>query len=713
MNGMNGWVVPGFAEERQLGSGASGHVVAAVHVASGTRVAVKYLSPKYFKEPVFLDRFRGEAQLLRSISSPHVVRLFDYVEAPGQGAAIVMEMVSGVSLHEMITRQGPASPESALAALKGSLLGLAAAHAVGIVHRDYKPENILVDPEGTSKLTDFGIAVLAGQDALAAGTALYMAPEQWDGTPATPAADIYAATAVFYECLTGTTPFSGGRAQLATQHATAAVPVESVDEPLRGLIARGMAKDPAARPASAAALVSELETTAAAAYGRDWESRGTAQLAVRAAAMLALLLHSSAAASAAGTAAGTGTTNVTTTLGHARRAANITRRALSAGHGTGGAVAGAAVAAAVVVALLPSGHKPAPPPPAPAPVVLNGDVMGRAAFSGSDAWMVGCAPLSTCAQTWTAHFNGTTWTQVPSPSPGPETSDELGGVTVLSASNAWAVGVIINHASSKSLILHWNGTAWTQVPSPSPGTIGNQLYGVAATSANDVWAVGVYTGVGVGRVGPGGGALGFAPLILHWNGTAWTQVPSPPGVQLLSVAAVSADNAWAVGTALAPVTSHPTTLILHWDGATWTRVPSPNGAGRDNSLSKVVAAPDGTAWALGTTQTNPGLPPSILMRWDGSTWQMVPVPGGAYLSSLAVASGGLAWAGGCTADKSAQSCSGSLMLRWNGTSLVSVPTPARTPISGVFAFSPTDALAISETLQRQTLIMRWNGKTWQ
>jgi serine/threonine-protein kinase len=325
--------------------------VAAVHLASGTRVAVKYLAPGYFQDPGFLARFRGEAQLLRSLASAHVVRLFDYVEAPGQGAAIVMELVSGVSLHEMITRQGPTGPESALVVLKGSLLGLAAAHALGIVHRDYKPENVLVNAEGTSKLTDFGVAARAGQGAPAGGTPFYMAPEQWDGTPATPAADIYAATAVFFECLTGMTPFSGGMAQLAAQHAAAAVPVVLVDEPVRELIARGMAKDPGARPASAAVLVSELEATAAAAYGPDWEARGRIQLAGRAAALL-LLLHGPAA-----TVGGTGTANVTTTLSHARRAARLARRALSAGHGAGGVVAAAAAAAAAItVALLPAGH---------------------------------------------------------------------------------------------------------------------------------------------------------------------------------------------------------------------------------------------------------------------------------------------------------------------------------------------------------------------
>lgn len=300
---MSPWGVAGYAEERQLGRGASGQVVAAVHEASGQRVAIKYLAPKLFRNPDFLAGFRAEADLLRSLDIPQVVRLFDYVEEPGQGAAIVMELVDGVSLHEMISRRGATSPESALVALKGSLLGLAAAHALGIVHRDYKPENVLVDREGNSKLSDFGVAVKAGRRVASAGTPLYMAPEQWEGAPPSPATDIYAAAAVFFECLTSKTPFSGRLGQLQQQHASAAVPLELVDEPLRSLIARGMAKNPAERPVNAMAFLTELESTAAAAYGPAWEERGRSQLKERAAALLLLLLGTAAVGGGAGGAA--------------------------------------------------------------------------------------------------------------------------------------------------------------------------------------------------------------------------------------------------------------------------------------------------------------------------------------------------------------------------------------------------------------------------
>jgi len=310
-----GWTVPGYVEERLIGQGASGRVVAAVSEATGRRVAIKYLGPALVRDPTFMWSFRTEAQMLRSLDVPQVVQIYDYVEEPGQGAAIVMELVDGVSLHDMITQRGPTSPESALAVLKGSLLGLAAAHALGIVHRDYKPENVLVDTAGSSKLSDFGVAVKAGKKALAAGTPLYMAPEQWNGAPNSPATDIYAATAVFFECLTAKTPFSGKIGQLRQQHETAAVPLDRIAAPLHALIARGMAKNPVDRPQTAIAFVAELEAVAADAYGADWEERGRSQLAERAAALLPLLLLRG------GTVGSSGTSTAVTWLGNGRRRA--------------------------------------------------------------------------------------------------------------------------------------------------------------------------------------------------------------------------------------------------------------------------------------------------------------------------------------------------------------------------------------------------------
>ncbi|MFF2368710.1 serine/threonine-protein kinase [Streptomyces sp. NPDC058122] len=286
---MSTWAVPGYTESRELGSGASGRVALAVHEETGHPVAVKYLSESLRTRPGFVQEFRAEARLLGGLRSDHVAGLYEYVEGP-DGAAIVMELVDGVCLRVLLAQQAPLDPEAALVLLKGSLLGLADAHRVGVVHRDYKPENVLVRPDGTSKLVDFGIAATDGTTAGIAGTPSYMAPEQWTGAPASPAADVYAATATFFECLTGHKPYTGENlAELALQHVDGVIPADEVPEPVRSLVQRGLAKAPGQRPAHAEDFVAELEATAGGAYGPDWEERGRRQLAALAALFLLLL----------------------------------------------------------------------------------------------------------------------------------------------------------------------------------------------------------------------------------------------------------------------------------------------------------------------------------------------------------------------------------------------------------------------------------------
>src|SRR5688572_24907114 len=181
--GVMGWSVPGYVEHRELGRGASGRVVSAEHEATGTEVAIKYLADHLSRDPEFVAAFRSEARVLAEVDDPQIARLYEYLEGP-HGSAIVMELVDGVALRAILQEHGPTEPQSALAVLKGSLLGLAAAHARGVVHRDYKPENVLVDRHGLSKLADFGIAARSGLIGVYAGTPPYMAPEQWAGAAA-------------------------------------------------------------------------------------------------------------------------------------------------------------------------------------------------------------------------------------------------------------------------------------------------------------------------------------------------------------------------------------------------------------------------------------------------------------------------------------------------------------------------------------------------
>jgi serine/threonine-protein kinase len=353
-------------------------VLLARHDATGTAVAIKYLHGEIIADPELGEMFRAEAMVLGSLDDPHVVRLYEYVESP-QGAAIVMELVDGVSLRDILSRQGKTTPEAALAVLLGSLLGLAAAHAHGVVHRDYKPANVLVNAYGASKLTDFGIAVRTGASALPAGTLAYAPPEQLDGAPATPASDVYAATATFYECLAGRPPFTGETTEaLIHQHHTEPVPMEPVPEPLRTLVAAGLAKDPGRRPASAADLAIALRSVAAQAYGEGWESRGRTHLG-EAAILLAALWPSAGGPALQGSTAGH--VRLSHAAGRARNAGDHARlhrwhlrHILHLKHlerlraALPAAAAAAVLAAAATVAATSHASPPSQPGPAPAPV---------------------------------------------------------------------------------------------------------------------------------------------------------------------------------------------------------------------------------------------------------------------------------------------------------------------------------------------------------
>ncbi|WP_207943437.1 serine/threonine-protein kinase [Actinomadura sp. KC345] len=368
---MDDWRLREFTEDRELGRGGQGRVVLARHTTSGTPVAIKYLVRADARAVAGLQ---AEAQMLGRLTSPYVARLYRFVESE-QGAAIVMEAINGASLKEVLREHGALAPEAALLVLKGSLLGLAAAHAVGVVHRDYKPANVVVRADGLSKLVDFGVAVLAGAGS-SAGTPVYMAPEQWRGEPAAPATDVYAATCVFVECVTGHRPFAAAdRVALMNQHLSAPVDVADVPEPLRPLVQAGMAKNPAERPESAAEFVTWLEIAAAAAYGSDWERRGVRALAAAAVALAALFPLGALALAPAGAGAAGAAGATTAGAGGAAGAGGGTAGtvgtsvskgflATAAGKGTA-AAAGTAVVAATAGGAIYARQDSTEPPPAP------------------------------------------------------------------------------------------------------------------------------------------------------------------------------------------------------------------------------------------------------------------------------------------------------------------------------------------------------------
>ncbi|NUW36798.1 protein kinase [Nonomuraea sp. SMC257] len=272
-------MVPGYREVRQLGAGHTGRVFLATYETTGAYVAIKYLNATLRRDAEFMERFRTDAASLVEIDDPHVVRLHEYVETPGR-AAVVMELVDGLSLRALLAEHGHASPEAALVVLKGALLALAAAHEGGVAHRDVKPENVMVQADGTVMLGDFGVVVHAEEPGVPAGSPPYMSPELWTRGAAGPPADLYAAACLLFETVKGRPPFrAGGVAELRRLHLDEPVPLEVVPDALRDLLRCGLAKDPAERYASARRFAAELEEDAVAGYGPDWEQRGRRHLA--------------------------------------------------------------------------------------------------------------------------------------------------------------------------------------------------------------------------------------------------------------------------------------------------------------------------------------------------------------------------------------------------------------------------------------------------
>ncbi len=272
-----------------------------------------------------------------------------------------------------------------------------------------------------------------------------------------------------------------------------------------------------------------------------------------------------------------------------------------------------------------------------------------AVTSTSNAWVVGDYDDGTAARTLILHWNGSRWTEVASPNPGTGSNyDELWSTAATSASNAWAVGDYWNGTAKRTLILHWNGTRWTKVASPNAGgaASANFLDGVVATSASNVWAIGGYDN-----------GTATQTLILHWNGTRWTKVASPnPGGssndnRVNGVVATSATNAWAVGYYYDGTTYQ--TLVLHWDGTSWTKVSSPNPSGSSNfnELLGVAATSASNAWAVGEYLDGTILR-TLILHWNGTSWTKLPSPnpGGSSYSDLlhgvAATSTSNAWAVG-------------------------------------------------------------------
>ncbi len=279
------WRVPGFEPMAVLGRGRTGVVVSAHDATTGSAVAIKYLSEGAYRSLESVERFRDEVVELERIEHPNVAQVYQFVEAPA-GAAVITQLVDGVTLRRLL-EQGPMEPEAALFVLKGALLGLGEAHGRGIVHRDLKPENLIVDVLGVTKVVDIGLAT-PGRGGATPGDPRYQAPELRAGGRATTTSDVYAAAALFFECVTGRAPKQPGAALLRRSGFDSVLAARSgiLPDQIRAFIRLGLAANPAARPADADRLLDQLELVAYSAYGAAWEELGRAKLAVQMAPVL-------------------------------------------------------------------------------------------------------------------------------------------------------------------------------------------------------------------------------------------------------------------------------------------------------------------------------------------------------------------------------------------------------------------------------------------
>ena len=267
-----------YRSPERVARGGMGDIYRATDSTLGRVVAVKLLAEHYARDEAVRRRFTREALAAARLSGePHVVMIFDVGEHAGR-PFIVMEYLNGGSLEERLRKEGAPEPGQALDWLEQTARALDAAHRHGVVHRDVKPANLLLDRNGDVHVVDFGIASAAGMDSLTMtgtvlGTAGYLSPEQAQGERATPASDRYALAVVAFELLSGRRPFeSDSLTAEATAHVNEPVPsiaaiCEGLPAELDAVFRQAMAKDPGARFGTAAEFVAALRAALARAAG--------------------------------------------------------------------------------------------------------------------------------------------------------------------------------------------------------------------------------------------------------------------------------------------------------------------------------------------------------------------------------------------------------------------------------------------------------------
>lgn len=274
---LEGMVLDGrYLVETRIATGGMSTVYRGTDNRLDRPVALKVMDSRYAGDNQFLSRFQLEARAVARLKDPGLVAVYDQGPGDQRGGLpyLVMELVEGGTLRELLRERGPMPPHAATAVLRPVLGGLAVAHRAGLVHRDVKPENVLISDDGEVKLADFGLVRAVAQAGITStsvilGTAAYLSPEQVSSGNADPRSDVYSVGILAYELLTGVTPFTGDNAlAVAYQRmdhdvvAPSSV-IDGVPMQFDELVLRATARDPADRYADAQEMVTELNAVAA------------------------------------------------------------------------------------------------------------------------------------------------------------------------------------------------------------------------------------------------------------------------------------------------------------------------------------------------------------------------------------------------------------------------------------------------------------------
>ena len=260
-----------YLVDRPIARGGMSTVYRCLDTRLDREVAAKVMDGRYVHDELFLDRFAREARAMAQLSHPNLVGVYDF-SADGDVVYLIMELITGGTLRELLAERGPMPPHAATAVLRATLRGLSVAHRRGLVHRDIKPDNILINGDSSVKLADFGLVRAASESRRSSdqivGTVAYLSPEQVDGSELTQTSDVYSAGIVLFELLTGTVPFSG---ETSMSHALARlsrdVPAPSsritgVPKLFDELVATATARDPRDRFADADDFLRALDDVA-------------------------------------------------------------------------------------------------------------------------------------------------------------------------------------------------------------------------------------------------------------------------------------------------------------------------------------------------------------------------------------------------------------------------------------------------------------------